>query len=253
MVCGLDSNLRRLPSTVNFVTSFEEGGVRFVRKTFGPYANRTGVKLPVARCTIERRVHNAVAELVEAPLRLPPIVRQLSTSTENVFEFVSGHPLRQLEEALWPPEHVLWRLGHFLANVEEISDNQVSALFKGLEEPEKKLREAIILHKVGTQDIDPSDARLCLGDVGLGNLLWDGNTLSILDFEFAHREAYGFDAGQLCAELKAREIAKKLTRRFTNALVSGYEENGGQREGMIAWSFRFKNFYERKYRREMLV
>jgi len=246
------SALTRLRSVVNRVTTIESEKCSLIRKEYAPCAIETGIALPMGRVLIERKMCNLLSSsLISFPpsIRIPALVEEASGQTHNCFERISGAPLRQLPFCAWPKPYVFEHLGAFLAQLEALSSKSIQSLFDGLETDESEIRSTILNYKVGL--IIPLDQspRLALGDVGLNNILWADPHLYLIDFEFAHRDIAGFDMGQLMAELTARDNRSTESKALQNALLDGYNQNGGAVEQVDFWFNRFKHYYKQKYSR----
>ena len=78
------------------------------------------------------------------------------------------------------------------------------------------------------------------------NILYDDRAVTLIDFEFARREAPGFDVGQLSAELLSLELGQDISKSFREALATGY----GKRDGVDAmarrWTELFLPYYNNK-------
>lgn len=242
-----------LPSVVNKVELLDVSGDLVVRKIYGSNARMTGIRLPLRRAVVERRMIELLATVPYqkfSSVRTPRLYSAETSKTETMLVYVEGRTLRGESTLRWPKPEIFEEIGRFIRSVECSELFSVRSIFSGLGDIEAKSREILLRYKIGNElPVFCEDAVLTLGDVGLKNMLYDDCGVTLIDFEFARRETPGFDVGQLSAELLSLELSQGISKSFREALIAGY----GNRDGIDALARRWTELFLPYYRNKTAV
>lgn len=239
-------------SKVNDVKLTQIGGRRFIRKAYGTKAFETGIQLPLSRSKVEYRILNRLPELTPVKaygVKFPRVNRFIEYPAVIEMEYIIAGNLRQTSSGNLPDAHHFYQLGRFLKAVQELDMSDVTQIFTGLEEVSKRSSSAMLRYKVPSYLPDETERfypTLCLGDLTLSNILSDGGSIYLIDFEFAHVGYVGFDAGQLLAEMESSLVGRERSD-IPAALREGFSKRNKFSQQCERWKNEFLPYYKRKY------
>ena len=194
-------------SIVNNVTLIKNEHESFVCKQFYPYAVKTKIRVPIERAIIEFKINNFIKEhLLEdyTLISVPKILDYFPSIHVIKYELIEGVRPFDLPNINNVPQIVWQELYKFLKRLSSIKQKQVNELFLNSMSMTTKIQKTLFAYNFPNKNLIFTNECLCLGDVNLSNMIWNGKKLYLFDFETAHLGAYGFDIGQISAQLKIK-------------------------------------------------
>lgn len=239
--------IKIFPSTINRVSLRRVSGETFIRKEYPAKGIRSAVELPVDRALIEFQVMHRLSRIAEEfadSIRIPHIIDYHSSPRWLDLEYLTGNSLRDLPVGRWPDASKFRRLFEFLVLVGQSEPWYKTA--DPLAIVGRTMRDALIAYKV--KDTVPrglfATNTNCLGDLTLGNILWDGNHLILIDFEFAHIGTAGFDLGLFFGEFSSLFSFGHLNESMGLVIAEGL----GAFPQAVLWMEIFRKYYDDKHR-----
>lgn len=160
-------------------------------------------------------------------------------------EYCNGLRLRDLpQEQL--PDATLWsQLFDLLYEIQQMSWASLSPVLQTALEGQYPIWDCMRRWKTNrTSFVEPPHACLCLGDVSLNNLLYDGQRICLLDFECAHWGCSGYDGGLLLAAAESWWEGQPVLGN----LMDGFHFSRGDeswKQDCLAWRARLWDFYDK--------
>lgn len=220
-------------------------------KHYLSHAASTGISLPLGRQMVEQRICHLLKQHVNSKvstISTPDAIHLDLLANKTYFHYVENVSLRNLSISSWPDSKTFFDLGLFIATIEAWKSDEICEVFCDYEDSQSEIGEIIRIFKGSCLKM-PLGQTVALGDVSLGNIGSVSTGLFIYDFEFAHREAAGFDIGQLLAELDARAAAiAENYDNVTQPLCAGYTQAGGSMTAAQRWRDALGGYYQRRYK-----
>ncbi|HYI14887.1 MAG TPA: aminoglycoside phosphotransferase family protein, partial [Thermomicrobiales bacterium] len=159
------------------------------------------------------------------PGRPAPVVDVSSLARERLGECLAWlHRHRRDGYMIWPSLDIVHgtRAELFAARLATLRRYRAAELFPGI---------AGLLESLATLDLPASagwhetDFALCHGDLSIGNILWDGDAVALIDWEFARDGDAAEDIAYLVAE-------QEIDPSTVGEIAEGYVDAGGD-----PWAF----------------
>lgn len=240
------TNNHQFDSLVNKVEIIETSSSKrsnvVVRKKFNSFALGTKVNLPSERYGIEANISCFLQSYLSDNkyIKTPRLLDINENDSELYYEYINATTLYEyIHHNNLPIGHIK-ELMSLLRQIELTELSTASKLFDKFGPISKICREAQIAYKFKEDPICMESVvydQLCLGDVSLTNVLFDGKYLYLIDFEFSRMFYGNYDRSQILGQIKSIYSAKDFfeLNEECNKLNNDY------------WLEKFYNYYKRKY------
>lgn len=233
------------PSGVNYVSLEQNSEIPFIRKRYEVRLREYPEDWPLTRGDVEAEILKLLNTLTEGtPFRVP---RLLSREPPDLLtmEFCPGERLRDLPlDRL--PDRTLWsQLFDLLHRIQLLPWESLSPSLQSALDGQWPIWDCMRRWKTSRNTYtEPPHTCLCLGDVSLNNLLFDGNQICLIDFECTHWGCMGYDGGLLLAAAGVRWADLPVLDEVTAGFQSCRADEDWK-QSCLFWRERLWDYYYR--------
>lgn len=193
---------RQFTSGSNYVEMIETAHGKTVHKRYESRLKDYDVCWPIGRACVEYKLMQALRPFAEQCFVRIPKIYEYKEPGDLYMEFIEGSSLSMTDSV---NEKALEGLFLFLYRLSDITDSsypELSDMLSG----QKEIVDCMYAWKLSNRitPVPQGAACLCLGDVSIHNLIYDGERLCLVDLECAHMGYPGYDIGQFLGMADAR-------------------------------------------------
>lgn len=234
---------KQLTSGSNYVELIETAYGKTVHKRYESRLKDYDVCWPLGRACVEYKLMQALRPFAEPYGVRFPQVYEFRETGDLYMEYVEGSTLMKAREV---STKALEGLFLFLFRLSEATDRFYPELSDRLSD-QKEIVDCMYAWKLSNR-ITPAPqgaACLCLGDVSLHNLIYDGERLCLVDLECAHMGYPGYDIGQFLgmadAKLADIDIYTGICRAYETVITdAAYKERCEYFRSLFAEYYRLR-------------
>lgn len=199
---------KQLTSGSNYVKLIETTYGKTVHKRYESRLKDYEVCWPLGRACVEYKLMQALRSFAEPYGVRFPQVYEFRETGDLYMEYIEGNTLARACEVSTKAIEGLFLFLFRLSKMTARSYPELSDMLSG----QKEIVDCMYAWKLSNR-ITPAPqeaACLCLGDVSLHNLIYDGERLCPVDLECAHMGYPGYDIGQFLGMADARLAGIKI-------------------------------------------
>ena len=231
------------PSGVNYVSMEQEGGKPYIKKRYEIRLKDYPEDWPLSRGDVEAELMVLLRSMTEGTrFRVPKVLHRTPPDLLTM-EFCPGERLRDLPLDKLPDKDLWTQLFELLYRIQQIPWDAFSPSLQRALEAQWPIWDCMRRWKTDRSTFtEPPHTCLCLGDVSLNNLLYDGDKICLIDFECAHWGCAGYDVGLLTAAAGVFWEGQPILDVVNEAFISCNADESWK-ESCMFWKGRLWHYY----------